>query len=268
MRRGSILLIVFLVAGGLHSLEALGQSSDDPLRFLRWMRDDVRAFPGAVGDAANPWIGGSAAGLALFSRWDKPLADDMQSWHRRELWRVVEEIGDANAARPAAILLFVGSLMQSDTRYQDAAFTSLESLILANMVTNGLKLVSGRSRPWQQRGANDWEPFSGRTSFPSGHATTAFALVVPWMIYFPRPAMWSVGALATASALSRVTLQFHWPSDVVAGALIGGGISRWLARRHIASTYGPGARSSDPVSARVRVVATPISMVGLPSGLT
>ena len=56
----------------------------------------------------------------------------MQRWHHREVWRVVEEFGDANPMRPASIMIFVGSLFQDDRRMQDAAFTGLEALILAN----------------------------------------------------------------------------------------------------------------------------------------
>ena len=57
-------------------------------------------------------------------------------------------------------------------------------------------------------------------SFPSGHATTAFALAA--VVGFIS-ARWFYPALALASVigLSRVTEGVHYPSDVVAGALLG-----------------------------------------------
>jgi membrane-associated phospholipid phosphatase len=57
-------------------------------------------------------------------------------------------------------------------------------------------------------------------SFPSGHATTAFALAALLALWYPR---WAAGFLALAGlvALSRVVLGAHFPSDVLAGAALG-----------------------------------------------
>ena len=227
------LCLLFLLTGGLPvTPTSQAQSADDPLRFAFWLVEDVRAVPDALSPPTWIPIGAAAAGVIGLSAADASLAADLQEWHRRELWRVVEEFGDANAMRPAAVIVFVGSLLQDDRRVQDAAFTGLESLVLSNVLTNLLKAVHGRSRPWQERGANNWKPFSGRTSFPSGHATTAFALMTPWVVYFGHPVAWLGMGVATATSLSRVTLRYHWPSDVLAGALIGSGVSWWLSKRH------------------------------------
>lgn len=64
-------------------------------------------------------------------------------------------------------------------------------------------------------------------SFPSGHsvaaASIAVALVLAWMPAGPRRRKWEVLAAAAAfvMALSRVYLNAHWFSDVVAGVLLG-----------------------------------------------
>jgi len=57
-------------------------------------------------------------------------------------------------------------------------------------------------------------------SFPSGHATTAFALAALLVLWYPR---WAAGFLALAGlvGLSRVVLGAHFPSDVLAGAALG-----------------------------------------------
>lgn len=237
------------------------QESDDPLRFASWLVSDARAFPGSILRPPSTLFGTGLISVGLVSYRDATWAGSMQKWHRREAWRVVEEFGDANAMRPATILFFVGSLFQDDHRFQDAAFTGLESLMLANLLTNALKAATGRSRPWQKPGADDWEPFSGKTSFPSGHATTAFALMTPWVMYFDHPAAWLAMGVAAASSLSRVTLRYHWPSDILAGALIGSSVSIWLSRRHQRSLRmsGPFATEGDTgLSARPTVAATPL----------
>lgn len=224
-------MLAALILISAASSDAFGQSID-PLRFLAWVRDDVQAIPGSLFRAPTNTAGLFAIAWGGVALKDDEWAESMQDWHRRELWRLVEELGDANAARPAALIIFAGSLLQDDSRYQDAAFTSIEALIFANIATNALKLIAGRARPWQANDSHNWEPFSGDTSFPSGHATTAFALITPWLVYLPHPLTYTLAGLATATSISRVTLRYHWPSDVVAGAAIGASMGLWLARRH------------------------------------
>jgi len=69
------------------------------------------------------------------------------------------------------------------------------------------------------------------SSFPSGHATYAGATCVALVLLFttpgPRRRRWWALAVAgiAGMAWSRTYLQAHWLSDVVAGALLGAGIS-------------------------------------------
>jgi undecaprenyl-diphosphatase len=74
-----------------------------------------------------------------------------------------------------------------------------------------------------------WLP-SDRFSFPSGHALNAFAIGSVVALAFP-PVAAPVLALAASVAASRVVLGLHWPSDVLAGSLVGllVGTSVWLA---------------------------------------
>lgn len=67
-----------------------------------------------------------------------------------------------------------------------------------------------------------------RFSFPSGHTLHAVCFAVVAIQAFPLLA-WVLVPLAVLIALSRVVLGLHYPSDVLAGALLGEGIAQAAA---------------------------------------
>src|SRR3954452_10197190 len=107
-----------------------------------------------------------------------------------------------------------------------------------------IKDVVGRGRPFVggQANAFNFSHFASSeayASFPSGHATTAFALAFAVSAVWPhlRGVMLAYAVLIGAS---RLVLLAHHPSDVVAGALLGviGAmlVRYWFAARHLAFT--------------------------------
>jgi undecaprenyl-diphosphatase len=63
-------------------------------------------------------------------------------------------------------------------------------------------------------------PRSSTHSFPSGHAATSFACATVLSAYAPRYRV-PFFALATLIALSRIYNGMHYPTDVLAGAVLG-----------------------------------------------
>jgi membrane-associated phospholipid phosphatase len=113
-----------------------------------------------------------------------------------------------------------------------------------------VKDVVGRGRPFVggQANAFNFSHFAGTeayASFPSGHATTAFALAFAVAAVWPH--LRSVMLIyAVMIGASRLVLLAHHPSDVMAGALVGviGAmlVRYWFAARHLAFTIrGDGA---------------------------
>jgi undecaprenyl-diphosphatase len=86
----------------------------------------------------------------------------------------------------------------------------------ADLLTTLLKELTGRHRPPVHR----LGPAVGSSSFPSGHATTAFACATMLAALVPRLRV-PLFALAALVALSRLYNGDHYPLDVLAGAVLG-----------------------------------------------
>jgi undecaprenyl-diphosphatase len=90
-----------------------------------------------------------------------------------------------------------------------------------------LKRATARPRPSAH--GNELEPLLAPLdlySFPSGHTLHAVAFTLAAGDHFPA-LLWVLAPLAILIALSRLVLSLHYPSDVAAGAALGGLIA-WL----------------------------------------
>ena len=115
------------------------------------------------------------------------------------------------------------------------------------LLVNAIKVLFGRARPrlLDQVGAHYFDPLTFgylNASFPSGHSTTVGAIVGILIIWYPR---WSllIIELGLFFAATRIAAQAHYPSDVVAGFLVGLffsiGLARWLAGRGVVFRFEP-----------------------------
>jgi undecaprenyl-diphosphatase len=121
---------------------------------------------------------------------------------------------------------------------------------LPTLATSLLKRLIGRGRPDHlEESAQlvfhpNWDDWLHQ-SFPSGHATTAFALFT--VIGFLAPRWFYPGlVVAVAIAASRLSLGVHYPSDVLAGAVagvLGAYVARWAfaQRRWVFETRPDGS---------------------------
>jgi undecaprenyl-diphosphatase len=119
-----------------------------------------------------------------------------------------------------------------------AAVDGMASIAVASSVVNlVLKPLGRRRRP--DRAAHA-VPLARQvampvtTSFPSGHAASAFAFATGVTRKLPTVGIPLYGAAAVV-AYSRVHTGVHYPLDVIAGAVVGGALSplasTWLERR-------------------------------------
>ena len=95
------------------------------------------------------------------------------------------------------------------------------AILVAESLSGALKLWIERDRPAVGRPIPEPLLESPSTfSFPSGHATVAFACATVLALALPR-LRWPLFALAALIAFSRVYVGVHYPGDVLAGALLG-----------------------------------------------
>lgn len=216
------------------ALPARAQTDLDRTRFLRWAYQDAGAMVQSIDGRTPLYALGAVAVLAPLSTLDAGI--DRPAWSREGAFGayldVTNTFGGPKMNLPVAGL-FAASLLTDDARFQDAAFTSLQSMVYAGALSYGLKYSVGRFRPQDGAEPYRFRPFSGSTSFPSGHTTTAFAVLTPWVLYYPHPVTYGLyGAAVTGTALSRIARDKHWATDVLAGGSLGFMTAYYLTRRH------------------------------------
>jgi membrane-associated phospholipid phosphatase len=154
------------------------------------------------------------------------------------------------AGDPGAILagagLWLSGRWGNDRTRERLGLRSMEAVLLSGVFTGGIKAIAGRARPDQSptmprdlvigRGFGDRSEFQ---SFPSGHATVAFAFAsaidAELNRIAPQHPGWIVPTLygiAAATAVSRVYHDRHWASDVMLGSAIGFVGGRAVVRWH------------------------------------
>lgn len=140
------------------------------------------------------------------------------------------------------------------------------AIALPGLFVTIVKRMIGRARPGVG-GTLDptlFVPFEGHAAYagtPSGHVTTAFAVLVAFGTLWPR-ARTALLIYALLIALSRVVVIAHYPSDVFAGAIVGivGAVlvRRYFAQRRLGFSIEPNGaihQYPGPSLRRIKAVA-------------
>jgi membrane-associated phospholipid phosphatase len=172
--------------------------------------------PAVVGTVATGF-------LTMFDRQVAKALDDPNS----ELGPRLETGGSPLCSGAVVGALFVGGRFAGGPRFRAATYDWLEASLVTAGYTAVVKEIVGRTRP---NGQDD-------KSFPSGHASNAFALATVAERHYG----WKVGVAAYGLAglvgLSRLEQNAHFLSDVIGGATLGYIVGRTVVRVNTSSTH-------------------------------
>lgn len=186
--------------------------------------------------------------------WDQPVLETVREGagkSLRGLARFFSRYGDFPWLLGGGLVGLLFCLKTKRREWARILTAMLLAGIVAGMLSNFIKLGTGRVRPRVENVEHGWygaihegQWVSLRhdfQAFTSSHSACAFGFFFP--LFLSRRLIGSAGLLAAAAvAWSRVQLNAHHVSDVAAGALIGilagwfvwrwivekGGLARWL----------------------------------------
>jgi membrane-associated phospholipid phosphatase len=118
------------------------------------------------------------------------------------------------------LVALTGALLDPERR--PVYLRASRTVAIATIANYPIKLLVGRRRP-ELPGLPPLVRTISSRSYPSAHATTSFAAAAALGRVLPRGPLY---ALAGAMALTRPYLGVHYPSDVVAGAVLGTAVEK------------------------------------------
>ena len=137
-----------------------------------------------------------------------------------------------------AVIYTIGLLEKNQNIKKQGIYIG-ETIMVSTFITIATKYTIKRDRPFVTYPFLDKQSDGGNYTFPSGHTSVAFATATAISIANPK---WYIIApsfvWAGAVGYSRMHLGVHYPSDVLAGAIVGSGsayltykINKWINKK-------------------------------------
>ena len=191
----------------------------------------------------NDWLklGLVSGGLIVLMQVDEPIRDAVIRDHRRFYYSVPIEggriWGEWYTPTFVAVAFGLHGWLADNTSTKKIGFEIAQSVIYSETITQTLKFAIGRARPYENKGAFSFHPFTlsgiGFQSLPGGHNTEGWALstvlsrnahstTLKILAYTP----------AMLTFIARVYEDQHWTSDDFLGATIGFVVGSWVVNHH------------------------------------
>ena len=180
-------------------------------------------------------VTGALTGVAF--AWDDEGVKYFAQHPHPDFGKLGSKLGGTIAVAGLTIGGFSAARFSSGDRFRASTYDLSQAIIVNQVWTQGLKLAIRRERP----------DHSNRVSFPSGHASNAFAAATVIARHYPRLSVPTFG-LASYIAVSRMAANKHHFSDIVAGAGFGYGVGRLVTRRNSRDPDAPKAPPEKPTT--------------------
>lgn len=133
----------------------------------------------------------------------------------------------------AATLIAWWFVNSEKIKTRQAVTMAFFSFVIARFgVTEIIRALLPRQRPYWGHEVVQLIPKGAENSFPSGHATALFAIAMAVYFYNKKLGNW-LFFIAVVVSIARVIAGVHFPSDVLAGAIVGL-ITAWIMERCLA----------------------------------
>ena len=166
-------------------------------------------------------FGGLLGGAFLMDEWASNTIQDNQSSFAGKYTDFLNEFGEKKIIAPSILAVWAIGTVIKDERLSTTALNSGKALLTGAILTEGIKIIAGRSRPDQNKGNMHFDAFGGTNnntkSFPSGHAFVAWSVFTPFAEEYSK---W-IYVIPASVSLARMYRNRHWFSDVVLGGGIG-----------------------------------------------
>lgn len=221
------------------------QDKESRIPFIEdWLADQLLIWnsPFKLNKKSMLLWGGIAVTTAYLITRDNVYHADVQRFTLENQWvkkssPVITYLGSGTFNLGLIGSFYLGGVLLKNDRARETARLSLKSMLHAVVITQVLKRIFHRQRPFVENGVDQWfVDGKGKAyrSFPSGHTSTAWsvATVIAGM-YRDRPAVPVICySLAALVGISRMTENKHWASDVLVGAVLGYAVGRFVLRKH------------------------------------
>jgi membrane-associated phospholipid phosphatase len=202
-------------------------------------RDQQRIFTAPLRTSRNDLIVWSIAGtslLVLAPHWGGNSSLDerferninRESGPNRSFLQAITHAGDAPVLLGSSLAMYGVGYWGGYPKLATGSLHTFEGLIDTGIILTLVKMLAGRSRPIDHpidshfHGPVGFFASSNNDSFPSGHAAMSFAAAT--IVSHESGNRWvglSAYSLASVVSYSRIYVEKHWASDVIAGAVLG-----------------------------------------------
>lgn len=192
-----------------------------PLATLRRLWTGTEHLPAA---AVRDWrwtVAFGVATAATIAFVDRPAANAIHNYDEQHDSKAVSN-DLLLIAEPGEVLADGFFLRRPHRSFGRTILLTATAVGYASAAVLALKHAAGRERPYLQ-GDGDGGFWQGGTSFPSGHAMASFTIGSLLAHRFPHHAWvaWLAYGLAATDAVLRYTGKQHFPSDLLAGSVLG-----------------------------------------------